>query len=141
MTQPLFSQKSVALSKKEGQILAVSLHRVLSLFWRKRTKPSAFLLLSSCLSHFLSPSLCKCVSLCPSVPLSICDYGSDVSVLLFPNLFSLCLYLCLSLPVYLSLPPSVSLSLSPSLSPSNLSVCFCVCLSVSLTHSSPQDQV
>ena len=133
MTQPLFSQRSVSLSKKEGQILAVSLHRVLSLFWRKRTKPSAFLLLASCLSHSLS--LCKCVSLCPSVPLSICDYGSDVSVLLFPNLFSLCLYLCLSLPLYLSLPSSVSLSLSPSLFVSLKSLCMFLCLSLCLPHS------
>ena len=83
----------------------------------------------------LSLSLCKCVSLCPSVPLSICDYGSDVSVLLFPNLFSLCLYLCLSLPLYLSLPSSVSLSLSPSLFVSLKSLCMFLCLSLCLPHS------
>lgn len=44
MTQRLSSQSSVFLSKKEGQIPVISLHRVMLLCWRRRSKSLAFFL-------------------------------------------------------------------------------------------------
>ena len=48
MTQRLSSQSSVFLSKKEGQIPVISLHRVILLCWRRRSKSLAFFLREGC---------------------------------------------------------------------------------------------